>query len=219
MLLWNGVLASIWQFETVILYKLTMSEYNCPIDDCEFVTDNTRGMSCHVTAHDEDIQYPTDEMLLTAIKELSEELGRVPTTREMNSLGEFSRTKYHNRFGSWSSALRKVDMEPIGNRSGEKSPNWNGGETKFYKTKSGRAWRQAVFERDEYTCQDCNDDSGGNLNAHHIKRREDYPELELMVWNGVTLCEICHTERHKGEKCYPMMRAKVLNSDSPNSKS
>lgn len=59
------------------------------------------------------------------------------------------------------------------------------------------AWRIAVFERDNYTCADC-EVRGGRLNAHHIKSFKDYPKLRHDVDNGITLCECCHRKRHKG---------------------
>lgn len=54
-------------------------------------------------------------------------------------------------------------------------------------------WRTAVFERDDYTCQDCGE-RGGKLNADHILRFADFPELRLELSNGRTLCEPCHKE-------------------------
>jgi hypothetical protein len=52
-------------------------------------------------------------------------------------------------------------------------------------------WRKAVFERDGYTCVECGI-KGGKLNADHIKRFVDFPELRFDVSNGRTMCEPCH---------------------------
>lgn len=57
-------------------------------------------------------------------------------------------------------------------------------------------WRKDVFERDNYTCRKCNQ-KGGVLNAHHIKRFSDYPELRTELSNGITLCVECHKIEHK----------------------
>jgi 5-methylcytosine-specific restriction endonuclease McrA len=56
-----------------------------------------------------------------------------------------------------------------------------------------KLWRTAVFERDNYICKICNR-IGGKLNADHIKRFADFPELRLDVSNGRTLCEDCHRQ-------------------------
>src|SRR3990167_10759120 len=66
---------------------------------------------------------------------------------------------------------------------GEKSHFWKGGITpmnmKIRSSSDYRLWREAVFKRDTFTCKECGDDRGGNLNAHHIKPFAFFPELRL----------------------------------------
>lgn len=59
-----------------------------------------------------------------------------------------------------------------------------------------KRWRFDVFVRDKFTCQECSDARGGNLNAHHIKHFADFPELRFDISNGITLCEKCHKKYH-----------------------
>ena len=89
-------------------------------------------------------------------------------------------------------------------RLGSKSYNWKGGLTseaeRIRKSLPYRLWRKAVFERDDYTCQDCGK-RGGKLNADHIKPFALFPELRFNVSNGRTLCSVpCHrrTETYGG---------------------
>ena len=55
-----------------------------------------------------------------------------------------------------------------------------------------KRWREAVFKRDNYTCQCCRDSKGGNLQAHHIKNFLTYKHLRFDIDNGITLCQSCH---------------------------
>lgn len=57
-------------------------------------------------------------------------------------------------------------------------------------------WRTNVYKRDNHTCQQCGTKGGCGkrvvLNADHIKKFSDYPELRFELSNGRTLCIDCH---------------------------
>lgn len=84
--------------------------------------------------------------------------------------------------------------------SGDRAPNWKGGvstaDERERRSAAYRAWRKAVFNRDDYTCQFCGDRAAKGhpvvLNADHIKPFALHPELRLDVSNGRTLCAPCH---------------------------
>jgi len=82
------------------------------------------------------------------------------------------------------------------------------------------AWRNAVFARDNYTCQKCGAtykppsekyittkggvrlkvDKGNTIHAHHKKQFALHPELATDIINGITLCEACHRSTYKNMK-------------------
>jgi hypothetical protein len=97
-------------------------------------------------------------------------------------------------------------------KEGEKNPAWKGGisplEARIRRSFKYRQWRSDVFTRDNFTCQEqeCGDNKGRNLEAHHIKpfaliMRENTIKTfeEAMnceeLWNinnGITFCKSCH---------------------------
>lgn len=84
---------------------------------------------------------------------------------------------------------------------GAKHHAWKGGVTpenlRIRALIDMKLWREAVFKRDNFTCQEC-DVRGGDLHAHHIKPFCRYPDLRFEVSNGLTLCEPCHVDHHRG---------------------
>jgi len=83
---------------------------------------------------------------------------------------------------------------------GERNHNWKGGITsenhKIRESIEYRLWREAVFARDNFTCQECRV-RGCKLEAHHIKHFAFFPELRMAIDNGFTLCKGCHKNKHK----------------------
>src|SRR5262245_35639694 len=76
-------------------------------------------------------------------------------------------------------------------RGGANNSRWKGGITPANKriraSEAYKAWRKAVFRRDNYTCIWCGQ-RGGKLQADHIKAFSQYPELRFDVENALTLC-------------------------------
>lgn len=84
---------------------------------------------------------------------------------------------------------------------GETHYNWQGGITakneKIRKQYGWKLWREEVFKRDNFLCQNpncsfCNNQRGKPLHPHHIKRVKDFPELIFDVDNGITYCQDFH---------------------------
>ena len=97
---------------------------------------------------------------------------------------------------------------------GNKHWKWNGGITKTrYRTPEEIKWRNEVFARDNFTCQECNK-KGVYLEAHHIKRKSDYPELKLIVSNGISLCDRCHKRTYSKEEEYEEKYLEINNKKS-----
>ena len=130
-------------------------------------------------------------------KEAGEHLG-VLSGRRASCIkkGTASQSKTGNKnpnFGKHPSVEMRRKMSEA--RKGEKCYNWKGGVTLkdkgIRKQIEYRLWREAVFARDNWTCQECGR-RGGTLHPHHIKSYTQYPELRFAIDNGQTLCLKCH---------------------------
>lgn len=104
--------------------------------------------------------------------------GRVFSTLTRAKIGQKNKGKFH-----WWAV------------KGERHHWWKGGITplrmQIYHSLEYKAWRKAVFERDNYTCTECGQ-RGGWLEADHIRPFSLFPELRFEVANGRTLCKPCH---------------------------
>ena len=84
---------------------------------------------------------------------------------------------------------------------GETHYNWKGGVTPFNRklrtSSMWKIWRELVFLRDNFTCQNpncefCHNKIGVMLHPHHKKPISLYPELAFNVGNGITYCKEYH---------------------------
>ena len=80
---------------------------------------------------------------------------------------------------------------PMYGKTGELSPNWNGGTSFEVYPKEFKQIKQFIYERDNYTCQypDCKHKTDV-LDAHHI----DYNKKNNNPENILTLCRSCHAK-------------------------
>ena len=84
--------------------------------------------------------------------------------------------------------------------SGKNNPNYKNGKTpeivRLRYSQQYIDWRDAVYKRDNWTCQQCGQ-VGRSLHAHHILSFETYPAKRFDINNGITLCASCHQKLHR----------------------
>ena len=73
----------------------------------------------------------------------------------------------------------------------------NEGQNQGRRSPEDLEWKKEILKRGNYKCAMCG--SNRRLEAHHIKRIEEYPELRHELSNGICLCHDCHYYKiHKG---------------------
>lgn len=96
--------------------------------------------------------------------------------------------------------------------SGENHPNWIKNRL-LVKQRDRRnnplnkIWRRAVWERDGFRCQIADKECEGRIEAHHILRWKDFPDLRFDINNGITLCHRHHPRKKDEEdRMIPLFR-------------
>lgn len=102
---------------------------------------------------------------------------------------------------------KEKQREMMRNRKGEKHFAWISDRNilmekhRLRGTPEWKDWRAKVFERDVYTCQEC-EISGVPIEPHHIiPLRVDMKKI-FEVKNGITLCRPCHQKTIREEELY-----------------
>lgn len=123
-----------------------------------------------------------------------------------NKFKSYGKRKFCSRNCKDKSSIGKISPKkgkPNYEMRGENHPRWKGGigrhdlERKRFESVE---WRRKIFARDGYKCAEC--ESKKEIQAHHIKRWCDYPELRYEMDNGITLCKLCHSRTIGKEKEY-----------------
>lgn len=102
--------------------------------------------------------------------------------------------------------------------TGPNNSRWKGGKTRdIHSLFNPRyvEWRKSVFLRDGYVCKISNEDCSKTLQAHHILRWADYPELRYEVNNGITLCAKHHPRKKIDEKALAPKFFEIIGSSIP----
>jgi 5-methylcytosine-specific restriction endonuclease McrA len=97
---------------------------------------------------------------------------------------------------------KKTKLKISKSNSGINHPKWNPNLTDKERcitrnTLENREWSLNVKMRDNFTCQKCGDNKGGNLISHHISGYSAHLNSRYDLDNGITLCEDCHKQFHR----------------------
>lgn len=161
-----------------------------------------------------------DGELLDGIHRLTEELGKVPTAKEMSAHGQFSHRPYFQRWDGWQAAVKATGFEPVGRPTGPDNYNWKGQPAREWR-EYGHNWdeqRQKALERDDYTCQTpgCEWTQEAHreaftrgLNVHHIRPLsafgDDDREVDFERANHLeNLVSVCVEHHHLWERVSPL---------------
>ena len=109
-------------------------------------------------------------------------------------------SKNHSHFWKGKKMSKEHRLKLSECHKGEKGSSWKGGinpiNDTIRKSIEFRLWREAVFARDDFTCQKTKI-KGFRINAHHIQNFSSFPELRFKIDNGITLSKKSHQEFHK----------------------
>lgn len=120
--------------------------------------------------------------------------------------------KHYPKMSEWKKGRKLSEQHKLKislANSREKCHSWKGGISPINellrKSAKFKIWRELIFLRDNFTCQNpncefCHNKIGVMLHPHHIKSFSQYPELRFDINNGITYCAEFHlkSKLHKG---------------------
>ena len=132
------------------------------------------------------------------------------------------KTEFKKGLIPWNNELKGIHLSPKtefkeGQNMGKNNSNWKGGitplNTLLRTSSKWKIWRELVFLRDNFTCQNqncpfCGNKIGGELHPHHIKPFGEYLKLRFDVNNGITLCGDFHRSIKGKEKQFEKILVK-----------
>jgi len=137
--------------------------------------------------------------------------GKHHTEESRKKMGESKIGKHHTEESriKMSCAKRGISPEKFNGFSTDE-------QTLFRASKEYDEWRTSVFERDNYTCQECGAHGGVELEVHHIVPYHLHPEpaMSLDVDNGITLCKHCHAKTKGHEDEFYAKYTEIVKSNS-----
>ncbi len=128
-------------------------------------------------------------------------IGHRASQSQRDKVSEFMikwhREHIHPRQGKKHSQATKEKMSR--DRTGAGGANWQGGKTLtvrlFRKSRQYQQWRKVILKRDNYLCQVRSCGEKSNL-VHHKLSVKDYPDLRLVIENGMVVCKKHHNQIH-----------------------
>jgi len=138
----------------------------------------------------------------TKIKISNGNKGKIVSDETKNKISKAGKGKHKHWLGKHLSVetKRKISEAHKGKHSGNRCNFWKGGvSSENERIRHGieiRLWRESVFARDNWTCQNTGE-KGGIIQSHHIYNFADYPALRTSIDNGITLSKKSHQEFHK----------------------
>lgn len=122
--------------------------------------------------------------------------GCIPWNKDKKIQTNTGKTHFKKGIAPWNKGVPYLKIK------GKKHWNWKGGVSpkndKIRKSIEYKEWRNAVYRRDNWTCQICKEKlTNRNIIAHHIKSFSKYIKLRFNIDNGITVCRKCHCSIHK----------------------